>query len=106
MGSPAGPVLCLSQTSGPHKESGSRKREEKEEEDEKEEQGERVRRRREKRREERRKEEEEKKREEERKRSIRSAGSVYHPRWPVLHGGPLQTPPQLFRQTGLGQRLL
>lgn len=67
MGSPAGLVLCLSQTSGPHKESGSRKREEKEEEDEKEEQGERVRRRREKRREERRKEEEEKKREEERK---------------------------------------
>lgn len=87
-------------------------REEEEEEDENEEGGERSggrgrrggRRRRGR---ERKKREKMRERRRERKRSIRSAGSVYHPRWPVLHDvGPLQTPPQLFRHTGLGQRFL
>lgn len=75
---------------------------EKEEEDEKEEGGKRVGRRR---------EGEEKKRGEERKEKGEEeehqiSRECLPPRWPVLHVGPLQTPPQLFRQIGLGQRFL
>lgn len=69
-GLPAGLALSLFQTSGQHKESGSRKSEEEEEEDEKEEgEGER-----------RKKREEKEGVEGDKRRNIRPVGSVCHPR--------------------------